>query len=93
MHESGSGLIPMNTSNNVNVLPNVSVPPPNMMMPPVGVPPPDMNPGNINVIGNAVNRRSTDVFAKENTIQVRRDSEGLLSFFGSFAYSQSRTFR
>ena len=42
-----------------------------MMMPPVGVPPPDMNPGNINVIGNANNRRSTDVFAKENTIQVR----------------------
>ena len=65
VHESGSGLIPMNTSSNVNIIPNVSVPPPNMMVPPVGVPPPDMN-----MLGNVNNRRSTDGFAKENTIQV-----------------------
>lgn len=66
VHESGSGLIPMNQPANVNIIPNVSVPPPNMM----GMGMPDVNPGSINVIGNANVRRSGDVFAKENTIQV-----------------------
>lgn len=74
VHESGSGLIPMNQQpNNVSIIPNVSIPPPNMMVPPVGMPPPDLNPGSINVIGGANTRRSTDNFAKENTIQVRLD--------------------
>lgn len=56
----------MNQPANVNIIPNVSVPPPNMM----GMGMPDVNPGSINVIGNANVRRSGDVFAKENTIQV-----------------------
>lgn len=67
VHESGSGLIPMNQPANVNIIPNVSVPPPNIMAS-MGMP--DVNPGSINVIGGANTRRSGDAFAKENTIQV-----------------------
>lgn len=50
-----------------NIIPNVNVPPPNMMAS-MGLP--DVNPGSINVIGGANSRRSGDAFAKENTIQV-----------------------
>lgn len=72
VHESGSGLIPMNQqTNNVNIIPNISVPPPNIMIPPGTINNiPEMNSGSINVIGGVNTRRSTDSFAKENTIQV-----------------------
>ena len=72
VHESGSGLIPMNqTTNNVNIIPNMSVPPPNIM-PPMGMNNvSDMGSGSINVIGG-MNTRRSDNFAKENTIQVRK---------------------
>lgn len=61
----------MNQPANVNIIPNVSVPPPNIMAS-MGMP--DVNPGSINVIGNANPRRSGDMFAKENTIQVPYES-------------------
>lgn len=71
VHESGSGLIPMNQQSNINLIPNVSVPPPNLLIPPVGLNnSADANPGSINVIGGVSTRRTNDTFAKENTIQV-----------------------
>lgn len=71
VHESGSGLIPMNQQSNMNLIPNVSVPPPNLVVPPIGLNnATDGNPGSINVIGGVSTRRANEPFAKENTIQV-----------------------
>ncbi|XP_065211275.1 pre-mRNA 3'-end-processing factor FIP1 isoform X2 [Planococcus citri] len=67
VHESGSGLIPMNQQSGISLIPNVSVPPPNLVMPQMGMNSVDPNTGNINIIGGP---RRPDSFAKENTIQV-----------------------
>lgn len=82
VHESGSGLIPMNQQPPIGILPNVSIPPPNMSVPPPGMNSSmDVNSGNINVIGGPNTRRSNDAFSKENTIQVVIQRNGKYSFF------------
>ena len=59
----------MNQQSGISLIPNVSVPPPNLLVPQVGMNNIDPNTGNINVIGGP---RRADSFAKENTIQVNR---------------------